>query len=208
MTQGTLAQVTGIDYGVAAKPLAGEAYSGDAWLVRQIDDSVLLAVIDGLGHGPQAADAANAAIAAIESHLGQPLVQLAKDCHRALVQKRGVAMTLVSIQTEGNVLNWLGIGNVWGGVLLGVAQRKARWMGMSSYGGIVGYQLPLRQPSKVMIAPGDWVIMATDGVRPAFDCDLGITRPPQEIATQILSRHASGKDDALVLAVRYRGQGL
>src|SRR5690349_8004923 len=100
MTPGALAQVTCIEYGIAAKPLKGEPFSGDACLVRQMGDSALLAVIDGLGHGPHAAEAANAAIAVIEGHLDQPLIQLAKLCHRALVQRRGAAMTLVLIESD------------------------------------------------------------------------------------------------------------
>jgi negative regulator of sigma-B (phosphoserine phosphatase) len=197
-----------MDFGVAAKPLAGEAVSGDACLVRQIDDDVLLSVIDGLGHGAAAAAAANAAVAVIESHLHQPLVELARYCHRGLVQKRGVAMTLVSIQSAGNVLHWLGIGNVWGGVFLASAQPKPHWRVLPSHGGIVGYRLPPLRPSKVTIAPGDWLIMATDGIRFEFDGDLATNEPPPEIARRILARHATGKDDALVLAGHYRGNGL
>lgn len=209
MTQGALAQVTCVDFGVAAKPLAGEVLSGDACLVRQIDDDVLLAVVDGIGHGPQAAQAANAALAAIESHLNRPLVQLAEQCHRALVQMRGVAMMLVSVQSEGNLLTWLGIGNVWGGILTGSAPARARWRGMPSHSGIVGYRLPRLQPGRVTIAPGDWLIIATDGVRCDSDgSEMETSGPPQAVATRILSRYSHGNDDALVFAARYRGKGL
>ena len=52
-----------IDWGVAARPLEGQAVSGDLHLVKPLDDGVLLAVVDGVGHGGEAVAAARAAVA-------------------------------------------------------------------------------------------------------------------------------------------------
>ena len=190
--------------GIAAEPFSGESLSGDACLVRPIDERVVLVVIDGVGHGRPAAEAATAAIDVIENHLDEPLVQLVQRCHRALVHGRGVAMTIASIQLTENSVSWLGIGNVWGGIFGSEAAGKERWRSMLSYGGIVGYQLPKLRPGKTAIASGDWLVLATDGVRTDFSGDT-MKGSPQEVATRILSRYSKGNDDALVLAARYQG---
>ena len=54
-SQGEPVKVT-VEY--ATLPKQGETENGDAALVRRVDDSVLIAVVDALGHGALAAKAA------------------------------------------------------------------------------------------------------------------------------------------------------
>src|SRR2546430_16061983 len=57
-----------IEWGVASLALPGEAESGDRHLVKPVGTAVLVAVVDGLGHGAEAATAAQAPRAPLERH--------------------------------------------------------------------------------------------------------------------------------------------
>jgi hypothetical protein len=72
-------------------------------------------------------------------------------------------------------------------------------------GGLVGYQLPALAASVVPVAAGDLLILATDGIHPAFEDGINLNETPRQIADNILSRHLKGNDDALVLVARYLG---
>ena len=52
----------------------GEEICGDSWKVRRLDGGFSLLVVDGLGHGPFAADAARAAVRAYDATNGQAVV--------------------------------------------------------------------------------------------------------------------------------------
>src|SRR5438128_10313730 len=78
-----------IEWGVASLALPGEAEAGDRHLVKPVGTSVLVAVVDGLGHGAEAASAAQAAVAALERHGSESLVGLGERCQRALKGTRG-----------------------------------------------------------------------------------------------------------------------
>src|SRR5438876_7262583 len=101
-----------IGWGVASRPLPGEIVCGDRHLIKPITDGVLLAVVDGLGHGAEALTAAKTAIAVLESHAEEPLTALVNRCHQALMKTRGVVMTAATLRWFENKLTWLGVGNV------------------------------------------------------------------------------------------------
>src|SRR6185436_19596448 len=83
-----------IAWGVAERALPGQMVSGDKHLVKPLADGVMLAVVDGLGHGDDATIAAKIATAVLESHAGEPPTALVTRCHEALASTRGVVMTL------------------------------------------------------------------------------------------------------------------
>src|SRR5258707_13527457 len=73
-----------IEWGVASRALPGEAQSGDLHFVKQVGAGALVAVVDGLGHGAEAATAARAAVAALEGHATESPVPAIQAGHRAL----------------------------------------------------------------------------------------------------------------------------
>ena len=103
-----------LEWGIAGRPMPGETESGDQYVVHPLPDGVLLAVVDGLGHGPDAAAAARDAIAIVQAHSHEPLIPLVKRCHEALRRTNGVVMTLAAFHCRDKVLTWLGVGNVEG----------------------------------------------------------------------------------------------
>src|SRR2546430_3534138 len=89
-----------IEWGVASLALPGEAESGDRHLVTPVGTGVLVAVVDGLGHGAEAASAAKAAVAALERHATESPAPLLERCHRALKGTRGAVMSVAARSEE------------------------------------------------------------------------------------------------------------
>ena len=197
-----------IDWGVATLAHAGEKESGDLHLVKQVGRGVLVAAVDGLGHGAEAAAAARAAVAALDRYAEESLSPLVRRCHEALAGSRGVVMSLAYLGGVQPSLTWLGVGNVEGLVLHAAPNRRPARASLVTRGGIVGgAELPPLRTDVVPMAPGDLLIFATDGIRGGFSEGLQTDATPQQLADEILARYGKGTDDALVLVARYAGAG-
>lgn len=193
-------------YAVASRARAGERRSGDAALVCASGDGVLVAAVDGLGHGEEAAIAAGVAIATLREEAGQPLEWLFQRCHESLQLTRGAALTLATLDTVRGTVSWSGVGNVEG-ILLGQAQRGGRRKHyLTNRGGVVGYRLPAVCASVVQMSPGDLLILATDGIDEGFTTSEIPRGSPGRVARAILERHGKATDDALVLVLRWLGR--
>ena len=196
-----------IEWGVASLALPGEAESGDRHLVKPVGTGVLVAVVDGLGHGAEAASAAKAAVAALERHASESPVRLIEHCHRALQGTRGAVMSVAALNRHDRSMTWVGVGNVEGLLVYGdgAARSGASRATLVMRGGIVGSELPRLYPVVLPIAPGDTLFFATDGIREGFAEGLSPEAAPQQLADQILARYGKGTDDALVVVARYLG---
>jgi len=194
-----------VKWGVAARPIAGEAVSGDLHLVKPFRHGVLLAAIDGVGHGDEATAAARIAVSVLENHAHESVISLVKRCHEALAKTRGVVMTVASLNALENTLTWLGVGNVEGLLLRADANASSPSERVLLRSGLVGYQLPALYASVVPVTPGDLLFFATDGIRSDFADDVNLNEAPKHLASRILDQHCKGTDDALVLAARYLG---
>ena len=103
-----------IEWGVASATLAGETESGDLHIVREVGGGVLIGVVDGLGHGEEAATAAKVAVATLGKFAHEPIPSLVQRCHEALVGTRGVVMSLAFVDPGRETITWVGLGNVEG----------------------------------------------------------------------------------------------
>jgi negative regulator of sigma-B (phosphoserine phosphatase) len=194
-----------IEWGVAIQAFSDQSASGDEYLVEAYPDGVLVAAVDGLGHGPRAAVVAKAAIAALKGHACESVDLLIKRCHQELLGTRGVVMSLAAFSARDEAMTWVGVGNVTG-LLLRANQKVARPReALLSRGGVVGYHLPSLYPAAHSIYPGDILVFATDGLRGGFTEGVVLGEPPQRIADCLLDGYGRGTDDALVLVARYVG---
>jgi phosphoserine phosphatase RsbX len=190
------------DWGVASRPVSGESRSGDSHVVREVEDGLLIAVIDGLGHGDDAAHASALAVDALERHAAEPLERLAGRCHEELHLTRGAVMGLAKLLRSGN-MTWLAIGDIEG-VVVPEAGGDDRIRSLPQHRGIVGFNLPPLRAEVFELHAGDLLIVASDGVRPdGLRRRVGLSTP-RWLADDILHRSARDNDDALVLIVRYR----
>lgn len=194
-----------LEWAVAAAALEPWDESGDLHLVASFPGGALIAVVDGLGHGPEAAIAARAAVASLQQRPGDPPSELIQRAHEASRKTRGVVMTVVSLDLASSTFTWLGVGNV-DAVLLRRDTRSDRPReAILGRAGVVGYQLPSLNPRTLPIATGDVLLLVTDGISSSFASAPEITDDLQRTANTILATHGKRDDDALVLVARYRG---
>jgi anti-sigma regulatory factor (Ser/Thr protein kinase) len=193
----------GIEVGALCVPLAGEDACGDGWAVACDLDGATLAGIDGLGHGPEAAKAAQAAIAALERRPASPPADVLQRAHEALRITRGAAMSVARIEFSGDTLRFAGIGNVNGAVFDGESRRA-----LVSHNGIVGHNMRKVQEFTVACPPGALCILHSDGIQTQWDVGSypGLyARAPAIIAAVLMRDFTRGRDDAMVLVGRRMG---
>jgi serine/threonine protein phosphatase PrpC len=195
-----------IHWGVATLALEGQRESGDLHLVRAVKDGVLIAVVDGLGHGEEAAAAARLAVTALEQYAEEPPLSLLQRCHEVLKGSRGVVMSLARLDARRATLTWVGVGNVEGVLHHADWSERSARASLVTRGGIVGSEVPAVQAAVIPVGAGDTLVLATDGIGTGFLADVSARDDPQRIADQILARHGKGTDDALVLVARYLGR--
>ena len=194
-----------LERGEAGAALAGEERSGDLALWAPYDGGALVAAIDGLGHGGPAADAAEAAAAELRAHAAEPPETALKRCHQALRSTRGVVATLAWFDLPDGGLTWTGIGNVEGRLVRADGARGDSLDSPLLFGGVLGWSLPAVRLARTTLAPGDCLVMATDGIAADFGSSLHPGVPAPEQARRVLESHSRGSDDALVVAVRWLG---
>jgi negative regulator of sigma-B (phosphoserine phosphatase) len=192
-----------VDWSAAILAVEGETVSGDMYLIQPFPGGILLAAVDGLGHGPEAADSAQIAITTLEKNPDQPIDLLVRSCHEALKNKRGVVMSLASIKKANNTMTWFGVGNVEGRLIRAYPDKGLAHDTLLLRGGIVGHNLPALMPIVVPISKGDVLTFASDGIRSDFAENLNLNANPQQIVKDILARSAKNTDDSLVLVARY-----
>lgn len=193
-----------IDWAWAGAALGG-GESGDLHVVTLLPSGALLAVIDGLGHGPEAALAARAAALVLQTQAELSVLELIERCHEALHKTRGAVMSLASLDSRSSTVDWCGVGNVEGLLFRENLGSVRACEAVPTRGGVVGYRLPSTKVSTVSVRSGDLLVFASDGIRSNFNDAVDFDSPPQAIADAILARHARTSDDALVLVARYLG---
>jgi phosphoserine phosphatase RsbX len=191
------------EYGVAKFVLPGEGESGDQHLVCCNENGILVAAIDGIGHGAEAANAAKAAISVLRNGVGEPIIPLVVTCHERLRATRGVVLSIASVDVRHGLMTWLGVGNVHGALVR--ADKKLTQETLLLRGGVIGDHLPQLQAAVHPVAQGDLLVFATDGIRTDFTGTLSALENPQRAADRILKVFGNGSDDALVLALRITG---
>lgn len=191
--------VSAIDWGAASRPRPGELRSGDRHLVSARTAGVLMAAVDGVGHGPEAALASDLAIRIAGEQAARPLPEILETCHQSLQRTRGAAMSLARWIAERRELEWIGVGNVEGRVAhhpVGAGVVRERLLLRA---GLVGVTLPPLKVERLLLPLESRLILATDGISSDFDERIDPRDPPQRLADRILARSLKPEDDALVL---------
>lgn len=196
-----------VEYATATVTLPGEAESGDRHAVVPTPAGTLIAVIDGLGHGAEAAEASRVAVATLENYPEESVIALVRRCHEQMEATRGAVMSLASFNRQDHTVTWLSVGNVEGVLLRTNEQASPAREHIVMRGGVVGFRLPPLQAVAMPVSTGDILIFATDGIRSGFDNGLNVNAPLQHLADTISNQYTKGTDDALVLVARYLGDG-
>jgi anti-sigma regulatory factor (Ser/Thr protein kinase) len=186
--------------GVWSRARPGEETNGDAYFIGEHEGEQLLAVVDGLGHGQGAREAARAALDTLAQWEGEALDEVVWAVHEALRATRGAVMGAVTLDRERGTFTYAGVGNVEVRVL--GTHEPARPIPSN---GTLGARL-----SQVRVWPHRWtegttLVIASDGLSASWDISsypglLG--KSPQLLAGVLLRDFSRNSDDATVLVYR------
>ena len=165
----------------------------------------MMAMIDALGHGREAARAADLAAQVLSKHAREKPVDLIARCHAALRGTRGAAVSIARFDVPRRSLTWVGVGNV-AGTLVSTERTRRRTRELIRYGGVVGDRLPELTPEVLTVSLGDTLILTTDGIGEYPLELLPVVIEPQALADSLLGRYAKRTDDAAVLVVCTNGE--
>jgi hypothetical protein len=195
-----------VTWAVAEAPFPDESESGDHYVVQPTSSGILVAAVDGAGHGAEAAAAARMATATVQAHAEESPIALLVRCHEQLKGTRGAVMTIALLNVRDRTVTWSGVGNVDAALFhrRGAAHNRPDRAVLRS--GVLGYRLPPIRAEVLPLQAFDTLVIVTDGIRPGFEDGLVLGDDLQTIASGILSRHHNRADDALVLVARYRGE--
>jgi anti-sigma regulatory factor (Ser/Thr protein kinase) len=179
-------------------PLKGELVSGDKWSVCELDDGLYCLLVDGLGHGFEAAEAASLAVRRFKENLSLRPGEMIKLLHNSLRGTRGAVAAVARIDLKGELLRYAGLGNIVG--LLGDGTDRRH---LVSLNGTLGYESRKITEFELPWSSNSSLIMHSDGLpsRAIDELDDLTTTSPSLIAASLFFHQTKGTDDASVVVV-------
>jgi anti-sigma regulatory factor (Ser/Thr protein kinase) len=181
--------------------MRGQIECGDAWAHASCGRWERLCIVDGLGHGPLAAIASAAAIAAFRAAGDDDTpVEIIQRCHAALAGTRGAVMAVVAIDVEARRFLFAGVGNI-AGLVLGASSAHT----LLSTQGIVGHRMRSLRLVEHSWSAGDAVILSSDGLSGRWNLARypGLMHRHAMLVASVLFRDfARDTDDATVLVAK------
>ena len=189
-----------MQFGIVNRALKGQKLCGDAYFIREFEDKVVIAVIDGLGHGDDAAAASNTAVGHIKNNYQKSLTEIIKSCHEEMKKTRGAAIGIALIDMESSTLRYAGVGNIE------VRVKSRTTIRPVSVSGILGYNLRKVREEEFPFNHGDLIILHSDGISAKFDLNLYppefLGQHPQTIAEKIAAEFGRERDDLTIVVAR------
>jgi|HubBroStandDraft_1064217.scaffolds.fasta_scaffold00416_16 anti-sigma regulatory factor (Ser/Thr protein kinase) len=192
----------GLEFGAISIALAGQAECGDTWRIADSATALAMMVADGLGHGPLAATAAQAAAVSFTKRPFDPPSEVMQRLHDALSGGRGAAAACALFNAGNSRVSYSGVGNISGSL---VSTERSR--GMVSHNGTLGAQLLRRQQFEYECSPGDRIVMHSDGMSARWSLSAypGLFLRHAAVIAGVLYRdHARARDDVTVLVLGIR----
>ncbi|MEU6072237.1 SpoIIE family protein phosphatase [Micromonospora sp. NPDC047074] len=187
--------------GALTRPLAGESVSGDGYAWRIVEGRRQVLACDGLGHGPLAAAATDAALDAFRRAPAGPPAAVVQHLHRSMSHTRGAALAVAEPDPSAGVLRYSGLGNISAAVIGADGKRR----GLVSLPGIAGHQRPAVREYDYPFDAGALLVMHSDGVVDRWklaDYPGLADRSPLVVAATLLRDAGIRRDDACVVAAR------
>lgn len=194
-----------VEWAVGSTPHPGESVLGDAYLVHEFPGGLLLAVVDGVGHGVAAAEVARIVVTVLAANARSPMAALIARCHERLRGTRGATMSVASFDLTRGQMTWAGVGDVAARLVRRNPDGRPKTMHLLVRGGLLGTVMPTLQVQITPVVDGDLVVLATDGVGFGFEEAIARGGHPRDLAQRIIKTYGRKNDDALVLVGRYHG---
>jgi anti-sigma regulatory factor (Ser/Thr protein kinase) len=184
-------------WGGISVPVAGESVCGDAWAAKRQGGSTWAIVCDGLGHGPQAREAA---VAAVDWFLGTAAgspAEMISGVHGNLRGTRGASVA-VAEYAAGQV-RYCGIGNIGASLHQAAGVRH-----LVSHNGTAGHSTQRIQEFQYPAGHGSVLVMTSDGILSQWSLAYESLRAcdPVISAATIYRDFQRKRDDSTVLTVK------
>nr|WP_283254143.1 ATP-binding SpoIIE family protein phosphatase [Ramlibacter paludis] len=180
----------------------GETVCGDGWGFALHGNKATVMVVDGLGHGPEAAEAAEAALKMFrEEPLAAP-TELLQDVHRRLRATRGAAIAMMQVDASADTVRTSGAGNVVGRLVSGISDRT-----LLTQHGTAGVTIRTPEETSTAWPAHALLVVCSDGIATRWQADLlgpVLGRDPALAAALLVRDHCRGRDDATVAVLRRR----
>lgn len=186
--------------GVVCVPLHGEEKCGDAWAVEITLGRLTALIVDGLGHGPEAAIAAGAAMAVFRDMAGEAPDILLSAMHAALRNTRGAALSVTVVDRSRHTVSFCGLGNVDGRIVTADTNQH-----LVPQNGIVGHTMLRALSTDTPWPTGGRLVMHSDGISSRWRAGQYpglLARHPALLAGVLFRDFARVHDDATVLVIR------
>lgn len=182
-------------------PKKGQLECGDAWAVRDFGKRQLICVVDGLGHGPLAALAAQRAVSVFTAaRPAEAPTAIVMRAHEQLKDTRGVVMAVLALDAGAGMADYCGVGNIAATIFQGDEARH-----LLSVEGTVGYRLRPVRNREAAWGANCVVVLYTDGVSGRWGMPKYpglLTKHPSLIASMLFRDHARDSDDATIVVGR------
>jgi len=188
-------QITGI-----AVPHPKEKLCGDSWAYHRTPQRTMIMLVDGLGHGWEAAEAAQEAVNVFHRHIMRGPREILAYMHDALKKTRGAAAGISEIRPAENRLTYAGVGNTVAVVLSNKVSRN-----LTSHNGTLGIAAPRIQEFQVEWPARAILVMHSDGLQTRWDLSSYpglLSRHPAVIGGALLRDFRRQRDDASVVVVK------
>jgi anti-sigma regulatory factor (Ser/Thr protein kinase) len=188
--------------GVICVAIRGENESGDAWRIVEGRHRTTVMVVDGLGHGPQAAAAAAIATDLFPSLADAQTTVLIDALDEGMRASRGAALSVAAIDDATRTVSFSGVGNVDGRVL--ADGKSSHFLPQN---GIIGNAKPTARATEAPWPTGARLVMHSDGISARWHMDAypGLQQAhPAILAGVIFRDFARERDDATVLVLADR----
>lgn len=188
------------DFGAVCVAHPGEEVVGDAWAADDGPDRTIVLMVDGLGHGPLASDAAQAAVRIFEADPTRSPAAHLERIHGALRATRGAAASVFAVDWKARRVSAAGVGNI-AGTLISAERNR----GLSTHNGILGQGQPRLQEFDYPWPDGGTMVIHSDGIGTRWDLEAypGILFSEPGLVAGVLYRDFSRRrDDATVVVLR------
>ncbi len=189
-----------VHWASASVPAAGETKSGDRAVVFANRSGALIAVVDALGHGREASEVADIAVAAIEANAEDELPSVLLLCHRELRGSRGAVVALARFEAA-DTLSWIAVGNVKTLIMRAQFGRTQAFATATAHAGVLGMHMPPTRSGGLVLRSGDVLVMASDGVIDV-EMETGPWSSLGDAAARIVECNRVPADDAILIAAR------
>jgi anti-sigma regulatory factor (Ser/Thr protein kinase) len=193
-----------LELGVVRVAAPGEQVCGDDWATVDRDGLSFVLMVDGLGHGPPAALAAEEAVRIFQGHRSREPADIVQSIHHAIRGTRGAALAIARLNLAKREVRYAGVGNICSVV---VDRTTGETTSMVSHNGTVGYIIRKIHSYDYSWTEKSLLLMHSDGLGTHWNLDRypGIwQRHPSLVAGLLYRDHKRGRDDVTILAARPR----